>query len=90
VSRHDAERLNDIIAAVAAIADHTTRGGLDDGLVFDAVPRPPRLLAHRVVTLGSHEPSIAVHLPRAGSGQPRRHSGWWWGQRRRLRNGFIA
>jgi len=37
VSRHDAERLNDILAAFAAIADHTTRGGLDDGLVFDAV-----------------------------------------------------
>jgi len=37
MSRHDAERLNDIIAVVAAIADHTTRGGLDDRLVFDAV-----------------------------------------------------
>lgn len=37
MSRHDAERLNDILVAVAAIADHTNRGELDDGLVFDAV-----------------------------------------------------
>jgi uncharacterized protein with HEPN domain len=37
VSRHDDQRLADIIAAAAAIADHTRRGGLDDGLVFDAV-----------------------------------------------------
>jgi len=37
VTRHDDQRLADIIAAAAAIADHTRRGGLDDGLVFDAV-----------------------------------------------------
>jgi uncharacterized protein with HEPN domain len=37
VSRHDDQRLADILAAAAAIADHTRRGGLDDGLVFDAV-----------------------------------------------------
>jgi uncharacterized protein with HEPN domain len=37
MSRHDDQRLADILAAAAAIADHTNRGGLDDGLVFDAV-----------------------------------------------------
>lgn len=37
MSRHDEQRLTDILAAAAAIADHMGRGGLDDGLVFDAV-----------------------------------------------------
>ncbi len=37
MSRRDDQRLADILAAAAAIADHLTRGDLDDGLVFDAV-----------------------------------------------------
>lgn len=37
MSRHDRERLEDVLAALAAIDQHLTRGGLDDGLVFDAV-----------------------------------------------------
>lgn len=37
MSRHDDQRLVDIIAAADAIASHIGRGGLDDGLVFDAV-----------------------------------------------------
>jgi uncharacterized protein with HEPN domain len=37
VSRRDDQRLADILASAAAIADHMSRGGLDDGLVFDAV-----------------------------------------------------
>ncbi|MPZ00346.1 MAG: DUF86 domain-containing protein [Actinophytocola sp.] len=37
MSRHDDQRLADVLAAAAAIAKHTRRGGLDDGLVFDAV-----------------------------------------------------
>jgi hypothetical protein len=37
VSRRDAERLADILAAIDAIEAHLTRGGLADGLVFDAV-----------------------------------------------------
>jgi uncharacterized protein with HEPN domain len=37
VSRRDAERLGDIENAIAAIRSHTSRGALDDGLVFDAV-----------------------------------------------------
>jgi uncharacterized protein with HEPN domain len=37
VSRHNDQRLADILAAADAIADHLRRGGLEDGLVFDAV-----------------------------------------------------
>lgn len=37
MSRHDADRLSDIIAAIAAIHTHLERGDLADGLVFDAV-----------------------------------------------------
>jgi len=37
VSRRDGERLRDIVASAEAIASHLRRGGLDDGLVFDAV-----------------------------------------------------
>lgn len=35
--RNDAQRLADVLAAADAIADHLERGGLTDGLVFDAV-----------------------------------------------------
>lgn len=37
MSRHDRERLTDILDAIDAIHAHLGRGGLDDGLVFDAV-----------------------------------------------------
>lgn len=37
MSRRDDERLEDVIDATEAIASHLARGGLDDGLVFDAV-----------------------------------------------------
>lgn len=37
MSRRDEERLADIVASANAIAPHLQRGGLDDGLVFDAV-----------------------------------------------------
>jgi uncharacterized protein with HEPN domain len=37
VSRRDEQRLNDILVTARAIADYLQRGGLDDGLVFDAV-----------------------------------------------------
>ena len=35
--RRDRERLEGIVAAADAISAHMRRGGLDDGLVFDAV-----------------------------------------------------
>jgi uncharacterized protein with HEPN domain len=37
LSRHDRQRLEDICAAIDAIAAHLQRGDLSDGLVFDAV-----------------------------------------------------
>lgn len=37
MSRTDLERLDDVLAAAAAIAAHLRRGDLADGLVFDAV-----------------------------------------------------
>jgi uncharacterized protein with HEPN domain len=37
VSRRDEQRLHDVLAAADAITAHLRRGGLDDGLVFDAV-----------------------------------------------------
>jgi len=37
VSRHNSQRLEDILAAASAIAAHLERGNIDDGLVFDAV-----------------------------------------------------
>lgn len=37
MSRRDDERMADIVASADAIASHLRRGGLDDGLVFDAV-----------------------------------------------------
>lgn len=37
MSRHDRQRLEDILAAIGAIRAHVERGSLADGLVFDAV-----------------------------------------------------
>ncbi len=37
MSRHPSQRLDDILTAAAAIISHAARGGLDDGLIFDAV-----------------------------------------------------
>ena len=37
MTRRDQQRLDDILASAAAIQAHLERGGLDDGLVFDAV-----------------------------------------------------
>lgn len=37
MSRHDAERLQDIVDALEAIGSHVARGDLSDGLIFDAV-----------------------------------------------------
>ncbi len=37
MSRYDAQRLADILAAATAICEHVQRGDIEDGLVFDAV-----------------------------------------------------
>jgi len=37
MTRHDLQRLDDVVSAIAAIRDHVERGDISDGLVFDAV-----------------------------------------------------
>jgi uncharacterized protein with HEPN domain len=37
MSRHDVDRLDDILKAIGSIEQHLRRGDLSDGLVFDAV-----------------------------------------------------
>ncbi len=37
MSHRDAQRVSDILAAIAAIDAHLLRGDLSDGMVFDAV-----------------------------------------------------
>lgn len=37
MSRHENQRLDDVLTAVAAITSYLERGGLDDGMAFDAV-----------------------------------------------------
>jgi uncharacterized protein with HEPN domain len=60
VSRHNDQRLTDILASAAAIANHTSRGGLDDGLVYDAV-------RVRLIEIGeavkSIDPDLLAHEP---------------------------
>lgn len=55
MSRRDDQRLADIIAAAEAIASHLDRGGLDDGLVFDAV-------RVRLIEIGEAVKDIAPEL----------------------------
>ena len=60
MTRHDDQRLADILASAAAITDHTRRGGLDDGLIFDAV-------RVRLIEIGeavkSIDPELLAHEP---------------------------
>ena len=60
MSRHDDQRLADILASADAITAHTQRGGLDDGLVYDAV----RI---RLIEIGeavkSINPDLLAHEP---------------------------
>ena len=60
MSRHNDQRLTDILAAAAAIADHIKRGELDDGLVFDAV-------RVRLIEIGEAvkaiDPDLLAHEP---------------------------
>jgi uncharacterized protein with HEPN domain len=60
VSRHDDQRLADILASADAIAQHVQRGGLDDGLVYDAV-------RVRLIEIGeavkSIDPDLLAHEP---------------------------
>jgi len=60
VSRHNRQRLADILAAAHAIADHLRRGDLTDGLIFDAV-------RVRLIEIGEAvkaiDPELLAHEP---------------------------
>ena len=60
MSRHDDQRLTDILASANTITDHIRRGSLDDGLVYDAV-------RVRLIEIGeavrSIDPALLAHEP---------------------------
>jgi len=58
VSYRDRQRLADVLAAIDAIRSHMGRGGLSDGLVFDAV-RIRLLEIGEAVMLSIDEPAGA-------------------------------
>jgi uncharacterized protein with HEPN domain len=62
LTRRDAERLGDILAAVDAITAHTQRGELTDGLIFDAVRVRLIEIGEAIAALSPellrHEPTI--------------------------------
>ena len=55
MSRHDRQRLPDVVAALDAIAEHVARGGLGDGPVFDAV-------RVRLIEIGAAVKALPVEL----------------------------
>jgi len=63
VSRYDNERLDDIVAALDAIASHLDRGPLDDDLVYDAV-------RVRLIEIGEAVKSIEAELLKNEPGIP--------------------
>ncbi len=60
MSRHSRQRLADILASADAISGHLGRGGLEDGLVFDAV-------RVRLIEIGEAvkgiDPELLAHEP---------------------------
>ena len=69
MSRHDADRLDDITAAIEAIRSHVERGPLSDSLVSDAVRIRPLEIGDAVKSLPenltSAEPDIRGARSRA-------------------------
>lgn len=63
MSRHDAERLEDIIGAIGAINSYVARGDLADGLIFDAV-------RVRLIEIGEAIKAISSALLDTEPGQP--------------------
>ena len=63
MSRRDAERLRDILDAIAAINGHVARGDLSDGLIFDAV-------RVRLIEIGEAIKAISPELLDSEPGQP--------------------
>lgn len=63
MSRRDADRLQDILDAIAAINGHVARGDLSDGLIFDAV-------RVRLIEIGEAIKAISPELLDSEPGQP--------------------
>lgn len=63
MSRRDGERLQDIVDAIDAIRSHVARGGLSDGLVFDAV-------RVRLIEIGEAMKAISTELLDTEPGHP--------------------
>jgi len=63
VSRRDGDRLQDILDAIDAIWSHVARGGLSDGLVFDAV-------RVRLIEIGEAIKAISPELLDTEPGHP--------------------
>jgi uncharacterized protein with HEPN domain len=63
VSRRDAERFDDILAAIEAIRSHLRRGDLSDGLVYDAV-------RVRLIEIGEAAKSIPAEVVSTEPGTP--------------------
>lgn len=63
MSRRDGERLQDILEAIDAIRSHVARGGLADGLVFDAV-------RVRLIEIGEAIKTISTKLLDTEPGPP--------------------
>jgi uncharacterized protein with HEPN domain len=60
VSRHDDVRLADI---VEAIQSHLTRGGLDDGLIYDAVRVRLIEIGEAVKAISAERLAVAPEIP---------------------------
>jgi len=63
VSRHDGERVQDVLDAIEAIRSHVARGELSDGLVFDAV-------RVRLIEIGEAIKAISTELLDTEPGHP--------------------
>jgi uncharacterized protein with HEPN domain len=63
VSRRDAERFDDILAAIEAIRSHLGRGDLSDGLVYDAV-------RVRLIEIGEAAKAIPAEVVATEPGTP--------------------
>ena len=73
MSRHDAERLQEILAAIDAIDDHLRRGDLADGLVFDAVRMRLIEIGEAVKGIGPELLTSEVQIPWAAVASMRDH-----------------
>ena len=63
MKRRDRERIDDVEVALIAIGSHLERGGLDDGLVFDAIRIRFIEIGEAVKGIDSALLSVAPEIP---------------------------